>query len=107
MATVLWSGSTEKPPPSTRSVSLAQGDDSAWLTMNGSCEIAVDGGSAFDIEIYRSYTAADDAASDDNILVDTQDETERAARYDFVGSGSIRILATAVTGGPITVYVTR
>lgn len=103
MSTVNWSGAENPALPATRTVSLDSGDDSAWTPANGSYEIAVDGGSAFTLSVYRSYNNA----HDDDILCDTQDETERVARYDFTAPGFIRVAASAVTGGPVTVTFAR
>jgi hypothetical protein len=84
-----------------KAVLTAADDTSDFLGLNGPCNIMVSGGSAFSVEVYRTFEADNSVA----ILVGSQDETERAAYYDFVGRGRLQVKLVSVTSGPVTVYL--
>lgn len=103
MATVTFSDGYGSNRRNVKATLTSANDVTTWLACEGPLNILVDGGTTFTIEVYR----ATEVDFSDDVLVDTQTEAQRAAYYDFRGSGYVMIKLTAVAGGPVVARVTR
>lgn len=102
MATIDFSATTRD--GIRKVILLAANDVSDRISLNGPCNILCHGETTFTIEVYRS-TEPDGS---DEVLVDTQSDTDRTGYYDFAGPGFTKVKLTALTGAvPITVRITR
>lgn len=80
---------------------LDAGDTTSWYSASKGATVFVDNGDEFSVDVEWGS----DAAGDNSVLVGTQDETERGANYDWFGPGFVRVTATSITNGPITVII--
>jgi hypothetical protein len=86
----------------TRKVELsAAADTSDWIVISGPCNILIDGGSAFTLDVER----ATETDKSDNVVVGSHTESDRSARYDFVGEGYTRLVLNTLTAGPVTARI--
>lgn len=104
MAVVEWSKGRSALPHGQVDVASvvlpAAADTSEWRPVYGDIDVLISGGTAFVVRVWRATIPT---TYSDAIIVDSQDETERAAKYDFSGGGYCRVELFSVTAGPVTV----